>query len=110
MNAKTIETDDNRYRVVLTDYDGNIYEIDIFDDKHKARDVEWLLEMVISTWCYGGNLDSHYVQEYATDKTIPYDEMMEYAKALYDLLESDYYTTFGGTDSEGVSYNTIKHK
>ena len=108
MNTKVIERDNNRYELVLSDYEGNHYQIGTFDDKHTADDVMRLTDMTISVWCYGGGLDNHYITEYATDKTLPYDEMMAYAKAVFDLLESNYYAEYGGTDSEGVEYNSIR--
>lgn len=110
MNTKVIERDNNRYELVLSDYEGNHYQIGTFDDKHTADDVMRLTDMTISVWCYGGGLDNHYITEYATDKALPYDEMMGYAKAVFELLDENYYTAYGGTDSEGVSYNSIKHK
>ena len=108
MNTKIIERDGNRYELVLSDNEGNHYEIGTFDAKDKANDVMRLTDMTVSVWCYGGGLDNHYITEYATDKALPYDEMMAYAKAVFDLLESDYYAEYGGTDSEGVEYNSIR--
>lgn len=105
------EQKDNGYRVVMTDYEGNFYAIEEFPDKQQARDVEWLLSMVESVWCYGGDKDKNrYIEEYCTDKALPYGVMREYADRHWYFLDDNYYTAPAGTDSEGVSYNTIKHK
>lgn len=109
MNEKVIETDDGKHRVVVSDYDGNFYEIDVFDSPYVARAVCSLVSMVVSVWCYGGNLDNHYIDERCRGQALSYKQMMRYAKDMFDLLNSDYHTVYGGTDSEGVEYNSIKH-
>lgn len=107
---KTEQTD-NGYRVVMTDYEGNFYALEEFPDKKQARDVESLLSMVESVWCYDGDKDSNrYIKEYCTDKAFSYDKMKQYANEHWYFLEDNYYTAPAGTDSEGVSYRTIKHK
>ena len=76
---KTEQTD-NGYRVVMTDYEGDFYVLETFPDKKQARDVELLLSMVESVWCYGGNKDTNrYIEKYCTDRAFSYGVMREYA-------------------------------
>lgn len=108
---KTEDKGELGYRVLMTDYEGNQYTIEYFQDKKQANDVERLLSMVESVWCYGGDKDNNrYIKEYCTDRAFPYDQMKQYANDHWYFLEDNYYTAYAGTDSEGVSYNTIKHK
>lgn len=107
---KTEQTD-NGYRVVMTDYEGNFYVLEDFPEKQQANDVERLLSMVESVWCYGGNKDTNrYIEKYCTDRAFSYGVMREYADRHWYFLDDNYYTAPAGTDSEGVSYNTIKRK
>lgn len=106
-----VEEKDNGYRVVMTDYEGNFYVLETFPDEKQANDVERLLSMVESVWCYGGDKDNNrYIEKYCTDRAFPYDQMKEYAINHWYFLDDNYYTAPAGTDSEGVSYRTIKHK
>ena len=105
------EQKDNGYQVVMTDYEGNTKTLGKYTEAKQARDVESLLSMVESVWCYNGSLkNNRYIEEYCTDKSFPYDKMREMATKHWTYLNNNYYTAYAGTDSEGVSYNTIKHK
>jgi hypothetical protein len=105
------EQKDNGYQVVMRDYEGNTKTLGKYTEAKQARDVESLLSMVESVWCYNGSLkNNRYIEERCIDRAFPYDKMRELATKHWAYLNDNYYTSYAGMDSEGVSYNTIKHK
>lgn len=110
MNYRLTEVDGGKYAISITDSEGNFYQIGDFEERQPAYDVKFLLDMTESVWAYHGDLENNrYIEEYCTDKALPYDTMKQYAKDHWDFLNENYHTEYAGTDSEGVSYNCTKH-
>lgn len=107
MNYKVIEHKTPEAYSIYESIAGVDRVVYTYKTRAEAEDMKWLLDMVVSTWCYGGDRRSDYIMRYATGKAISKADMLKAVDKLFDYLDNNFTTRYAGTDSEGVSYNTI---
>lgn len=95
-----VKLNENTYKLTRT-IGGKEFTVGVFLNEEQAKDYEWACEMVSSVWCYGGTLEDEYLKKHI--EKIGYEAV----KREFDWYEQNCTTEYGGTDSEGVSYNTI---
>lgn len=71
----------------------------------KRNDERALREMVHSVWVYGGGKDNKYLSGEGRYPSLSKKERKQAIDDEWDYCEKNLTTGYGGTDSEGVSYN-----
>lgn len=107
MNIKKVE--DKGYMLTIA-VDMLRYELSGIDNRDMAWDIQMLLNMTGSCWCYGGKKDNGYIEANCRSKHLPYETMRKISDDYYDTLSELCTKCYGGEDGEGVEYNSIKCK
>ena len=122
LTRKMSEKESNRFKNEIKQINDRINQID--DENYVFKPNSWdtypdfftpknvreerCASMCESLICYGEGMDSKYLDEYR--ESLGEERVTEIFNTLKENIERDYVIEYAGTDSEGVSYNGIRHK
>ena len=104
-----VKIDDNYFKVIHQE-GGKKHIVAVLNNEEEAKSLASLLDMMESTWCYTGVLDSEYIKRYtnkAIEAGLSKDYLTGILKSEWNYLDMFFTTKPAGTDSEGVSYRSI---